>query len=154
MIRKKLQRGQTLIETLAALAIIGMIVSAIGVVVTTALSNAKYDSNITLATKYAQQGSELVQQIRDDNYTTFQGLSGIYCLNKGQTTLGSPSNCTTPNVDNFIRTVTVQQNGCGANIAQVTVAVTFTDGKCTTGVYCHKQTVLTCLSTVNPVQVP
>jgi type II secretory pathway pseudopilin PulG len=147
-------KGQTLIETLAALAIIGLVVSAIGVVVTTSLSNAKFDADQTLATKYAQQGSELMQQIRDDNYTNFKNYAGTYCLAKGQITISTPASCTTPNVDNFIRSVTIQQNGCGANIAQVTVDVSFTDGKCATGVYCHQQNVLTCLSTANPVQVP
>ena len=150
------QRGQTLIETLSALAIISIVITAIATSVTTSLSNAKYDQNQTLATKYAQQGAEIVQQLRDDSYTNFKTYNGTYCLGKGQTTLGAvkPS-CTVPNVDTFIRYVIVQQApGCGANIAQVTVTVSFTDGKCATGVYCHRQSSLTCLSTANPIQVP
>ena len=148
-------RGQTLIETLAALAIISVVIAAIATAIITSLSNAKYDQNQTFATKYAQQGTEIIQQIRDDNYTSFKNYNGTYCLAKGQTALGSPANCTTPNVDTFIRSVTIQQApGCGANIAQVTVSVAFIDGKCATGAYCHKQTEITCLSTVNPVQGP
>ena len=155
------QKVQTLIETLSALAIIGMVVAAIGVVVTTSLSNSTFDQNQTLATKYAQQGAEIVQQIRDDDYAGFQSYSttGIqyYCLGKGKTTLGTvKASCTAAAdmVDNFTRTVQIQQNGCGANIAQVTVTVGFADGKCAAGVYCHQQSVQTCLNTLNPVQQP
>jgi len=155
------QTGQTLIETLSALAIIGMVITAIGIVVTTSLSNSTFDENETLATKYAQQGAEIVQQIRDDDYAAFQTYSTngtqYYCLGKGKTTLGAvKSSCTAASdmVDNFTRTVQIQQNGCGANIAQVTVAVAFADGKCAIGAYCHQQSVQTCLSTVNPVQMP
>ena len=151
-----LQQGQTLIETLAALGIISIVMTGIGISVTSALSNAKYNQYQTLGTKYAQQGSELIQQIRDESYTNFKVYNGTYCLGKGQTTLGAAqSGCTTPNVDNFIRSVVIQQApGCGANLAQVTVTVSFSDGKCASGVYCHKQAVQTCLSTADPVQTP
>jgi type II secretory pathway pseudopilin PulG len=151
-----IQRGQTLIETLAALGILSIVITGISISVTTSLSNAKYNQNVTLATKYAQQGAELVQQIRDDSYTNFKNYNGTYCLAKGQTSLGSTSpSCTVTNVDNFVRSVVVQQApGCGANVAEVVVSVAFNDGKCATGVFCHKQTVSTCLSTVEPVQVP
>ena len=53
-------QGQTLIETLASLAIISIVITAISVSVTTSLNEAKYDQYLTLATKYAQQGSEIV----------------------------------------------------------------------------------------------
>lgn len=150
-------KGQTLVETLASLAIITIVITAIGAAVSTSLSNAKYDQYLTLATKYAQQGSEIVQQTRDDSYSGFKAYNGTYCLAKGQTTLGSAqaNGCTALNVNNFIRSITIQQApGCGANVASVTVSVAFTDSKCQTGVYCHKATDTTCLSTVNPIQAP
>jgi type II secretory pathway pseudopilin PulG len=147
--------GQTLIETLAALAIISIVITAIGTAVTSSLANAKYNQYVTLATKYAQQGSEIVTQIRDDDYNNFKNYSGTYCLAKNQTTLGSPqASCTSKNVDNFIRSVIIQQGGCAANVASVTVTVAFTDSKCQSGTYCHGQTVNSCLSTVNPIEVP
>jgi len=112
-------KGQTLIEALAALGIISIVITAISVAVTAALSNAKYNQNETLATKYAQQGSEIVNQIRDDNYNTFATDSGDYCLNDGQTTLGSasPGGCTSPNIGSFIRSVHIVQGGCGNGVA-------------------------------------
>lgn len=150
----ELEQGQTLIEALSALAIIGIVISAIGVVVTASLRNSTFNQSQTLATKYAQQGSEVVQQIRADSYNTFATLNGTYCLAQGQTTMGTAGNCTTPNIDTFIRSVTVVQNGCAANVSQVTVTVAFTDGKCAAGVYCHNESVQTCLSTINPVSAP
>jgi Tfp pilus assembly protein PilV len=149
-------RGQTLIEALTALAIISIVITAITVAVTAALSNAKYNQNETLATKYAQQGSELVNQIRDDNYNNFKNYSGNYCLTSGQTALGTAQgNCSSPNIDNiFIRSVQIQQGGCAANVTKVTVTVSFTDGKCQVGIYCHNVVDDSCLSTVNPIQAP
>lgn len=157
--KKNYQQGQTLIETLAALAIIAIVISAISMLVITTLNNAKSDQYETLAAKYSQQGTEIVQQIRDTNYTAFETLNTAsnmyYCLGKGQTSLGSQStDCSTNKVDNFIRTIQIQKDGCGTNVAQVTVTVSFTDGKCQAGQYCHKQVETTCLSTANPVQAP
>ena len=147
--------GQTLIETLAALAIISIVISAIAISVTTALSNATFNKDQALATQYARQGLEIVTKIRDDNYAAFTAKNGTFCLGKGQTMLGSsvPS-CIVPNVDQYIRTVMIQQGGCGANVTKVTVSVAFTNGKCSVGSYCHVQADTSCLSTVNPVQAP
>src|ERR1700722_6827093 len=110
------QRGQTLIETLAALAIISIVIVAIATAVTSSLSNATYNQNETIATKYAQQGTEVINQIRDGSYTNFKNYTGTYCLAKSATTLGTAqASCTTKNVDNFIRSVQIQQAGCAAN---------------------------------------
>ena len=159
MMKLNYQKGQTLIETLAALAIISVVIGAIGVLVTTSLSNAKYNQSQTLATKYAQQGIEVVQQIRDNSYTGFRTYHtpGEYCLGSGAVALGANvSSCSSPNIGIFIRSVTVQQGAarCGANFALVTVDVKFADGKCASGVYCHVVSNDTCLSTVDPVQAP
>ena len=150
---RHIQKGQTLIEALSALAIIGILLSATAVAVITSLSNATFNQNKTLATKYAQQGSEIVRQIRDKNYTTFQGYSGSYCLGTSGAFGGG---CATPNVGNFVRTVQIQRNnGCGAANDNVIVSVTFQDSKCPAGnPYCHGVTDTSCLSITNPVQAP
>jgi len=143
-----------LIEAVGALGIIGLILSAITVAVMTSLNNATYDQNQTLAAKYAQQGTELVTQVRDQNYTSFQGVSGTHCLASGATTLGPAVGSCSANVGAFIREVQIQRNGCAANVSRVSVLVEFKDGKCTSGTYCHIHTDVSCLSTVNPVQTP
>ena len=147
------QKGQTLIEAVGALGILAIVISATTIAVTTSLSNATYDKNQTLATQYAQQGTEIVRQTRDDNYPSFQGYSGTYCLVKGQTAL-SAGPCSA-NIDGFfVRSVQITPNGCGQNVSQVIVSVAFQDGKCPAGNYCHSQTDTSCLSVVNPVAAP
>jgi len=147
------EKGQTLIEAVGALGILALVISATTMAVTTSLSNATYDKNQTLATKYAQQGSEIVHQVRDVNYGNFQALNGIYCLAKNQTTMTNGP-CSV-NIDGFyVRSVQIIQNGCGANVSRVNVSVAFKDGKCTASTYCHNQIDSSCLSTTNPVLVP
>lgn len=150
------EKGQSLIEAIAALAILSIVVTAIAISVATSLSNAKYNQDQTLATKYAQQGSELVRQIRDDNYAEFKTFNGLYCFGKEQEDLGEiQTSCETPNVDTFVRSVQVDQSpGCGADVAKITTIVAFRDGKCTEGVFCHTITNTSCLSTINPIKSP
>lgn len=147
--------GQTLIEVLIALAVIAVVISAVTVIVTSALNNAQFSTKQNLATKFAQEGAELVRSLRDNNYASFQSASGTYCIAKGQTTLGSAqASCPTANVDSFIRSIQITQAACAANVARVIVTVSWTDGKCQTGIYCHSSQQNFCLSTVNPVQGP
>jgi methylthioribose-1-phosphate isomerase len=150
------EKGETLIEAMGALSRIAIIVIAVGMSVTTSLNNAKFNQDQTEATKYAQEGMETVRQIRNTSYNTFAGYNGTYCLGNNQSNLGAnQSSCSSPNVGTFIREVDIQQNpGCGANVARVSVTVSFADGKCSQGVYCHKQVHTSCFSTVNPVQAP
>ncbi|HSX08904.1 MAG TPA: prepilin-type N-terminal cleavage/methylation domain-containing protein [Candidatus Saccharimonadales bacterium] len=151
------QKGQTLIETLSAIAILSIVIVAIATSVTSALSNTEFNQNQTLATKYAQQGSEIVNQIRDTSYVSFLNYTATnYCLAANQTALTTAPQAGCPvNISGvFIRSVQITQNGCVANVAKVTVSVAFTDGKCTSGTYCHVQSDTSCLSTTNPVQSP
>ena len=148
-------KGETLIEAIGALAIIAIVVTAASVAIITALSNANFNQNQTQSTKFAQQGLEVVRQIRDADYTGFRTYAGTYCLAEGQTVLNTPvASCPNPNVSEFIRTVTVTQDGCSVNVAEVSVKVAFTDGKCQLGEYCHDQTHTSCLTTVNPIIAP
>ena len=125
-------RGETLIEALGALAIISVVVTAAAIAVTTALNNAAFNKNQTQATKYAQEGVEVVRQIRNANYTQFRSYNGLYCLADNQSDLGSvQSECTQANIGNFVRSVVIEQTpGCRADVPRVAVTVAFTDGTC------------------------
>src|SRR6266700_2852803 len=91
-------RGQTLIEMLIALAIGVTLVTSAVVAVTTSLHHAQSVQYKTQATKYAQQGMEILQQIRDSDYAGFQNYNGAYCLDGGQANLGNPAlSCTSLN---------------------------------------------------------
>jgi type II secretory pathway pseudopilin PulG len=147
-------KGQTLIEVLVALSVIVILVSMITMVIISSLNNAQFSRDQDLATNYAQEGMEIVRKVRNSNYTSFKNYSGIYCLAKGSLVLPSSSaNCTTPNVDKFIRKVQIEQTpGCNTNVAKVTVSVSWTDAKCQTGnLYCHASDLVSCLSSVNPL---
>ncbi len=150
-------KGETLIEVLVALGIIAIVVTALTSVVITSLGNASFGKYQILASQYAQQGIEIVRGIRDNDYVTFKNKpSGTYCLDQNSTTLNSTCPATTPNVDNFLRTVTITQSApaCGpsGNIASVEVSVAWQDSKCPLATpFCHKSLLTTCLSAVNPV---
>jgi Tfp pilus assembly protein PilV len=148
------QRGQSLIEALGALAVLALVISTVSSLVVTSLSNAQFEKNKTFAAKYAQQGIETAMAIRNSNYHAFTNYNGIYCLGQDQMNLGtSQGSCTTANIGNFIRSVQIEQTpGCSPSVARVVVYVSFTDGKCANGVYCHMKTQTVCLSTVNTIQ--
>ena len=148
-------KGQTLIEVLVALAAAGVVITAITAVVTTSLSNAQYIRDQNSATNYAEQGMEIIRHLRDSDIASFRSYSGDYCLGKGQTSLGTnQSNCGI-NVDNFERAVSIDQSpGCAANVAKVTLTVSWTDGRCINNANCHKIPLVTCLSTNNLVPAP
>lgn len=145
-------KGQTLIELLVAIGILGIVITSLVAVVIASLGNAQYSKNQIQATQLAQEGLEIVHQWRDGNYQEFHDmLSGTYCLNAGSSTLDN--NCPAKvNVNNFFRQVTLTSSGCGANITLVNVKVSWQDGKCTaSNPFCHSSQLSTCLSSVNPV---
>lgn len=149
-------KGQTLIEVILAGGLIAIIVSGISVLIVSALNNAGFAKNQSLATQYAQDGLEVLRSIRNSNYAAFAGYNNTYCLSKDATALGTPvSACTVTNIDNFfIRSVLIQKDSCDVGISKATITVAWTDGKCASGAYCHTSTLVSCLSTQNPVQGP
>lgn len=147
--------GQTLIELLVALAIGVTLVTSAVVTVTKTLNNAQSITDRSQATKYAQEGMEVVQQIRDSDYTSFQNYNGTYCLDKGLIVLGNPvPACSTANVDKFIRSVVIERDGCASNVSRVSVTVSWADTSCAADNYCQSVPLVSCLSTQNPIQGP
>ena len=98
-----ISEGQTLIEVLAAFGVAVVLVSAIAIAVTTGLSNTTFSKNQNLATQHAQEGVELVRQMRNNDYSAFDAFSGNYCLDKNSTTLRSKGTGCGQNIDLFIR---------------------------------------------------
>ena len=150
-------KGQSLIEVLVALGIIAIVITSVASVITSSLGNTEYSKDQNTATKYGQEALEVTRSVRNSNYNTFATMNGTYCLAKNATTLGAAQgSCATTNIDNvFIRSVQIEINpGCGANVSKVIATVKWQDGKCTGGTYCHQSQLVSCLSRVNPVQVP
>lgn len=150
-----MMKGQSLVEAILAISVIGVIISGISVVIVASLNNANFGKTQTQATQYAQEGIETLRLIRNNNYSGFQSYNGNYCLNKYATTLTSPDTCVSPNLDKYKRSVSIEQSpGCATNITKVTVSVSWTDGKCAGGDFCHKSNLVSCMSRINPIQSP
>lgn len=161
------QKGQTLIEVLVGLATAVVVIAAITTATISSLNNATFSKNQNLATQYAQQGMEFMRKLRDNSYSTFQGLSGTYCLAKECTKLTSSNpKCWTPtsgntcnqNIDYFVRQIDVQQNSpnCDGASTQIVAKVSWFDAKCTSGTntFCHQVLLTTCLSNYQVVPTP
>lgn len=130
------QKGQTLIEVVAALGVSLVVISAMTVAVITALSTAQFSKNQNLATQYAQQGMEIMREKSNTEFNTFTS-SATYCLSKNSTTLvASGGTSCTANIDStFVRQVTVEPgstdcNSGGSGGTKITVTVSWTDSKC------------------------
>ena len=148
---EKWVNGQTLIEVLVALGIISVIVTALGALVVTSMSNAQLSKNQNQALDYAREGMEVVRRLRDEDVVGFRNYNNTFCLDKGSGALGV--DCVDPNIDNFfLRKVIVVQSGCTTNVSSVVVAVSWADGKCASGnAFCRVSKLETCLSVVNSV---
>lgn len=82
---KKQEKGQTLIETLAALGVVVLVILALIMVTTISIRNATFAKNQSLATSYAQEAIEKIREYRDQKSW---GDFVTNCTNK--TELGLP----------------------------------------------------------------
>lgn len=156
-------RGQTLIEVVVAIGIFGVVMVAISTIIISSLSNVQYSKYQNQATQYAQEGMEVIRNWRDTSFGNFNtnptvGIS--YCFPQSCTKFGPgfcDTSCPVPsiaNIDNtFMREVSFSSdpltcNVVGATIApkKVQVTVKWTDGKCSTGQFCHQANIVSCLS--------
>ncbi len=154
------QKGQSLVEALVALGAAVIIVSAMAIVIVTAVNNSDFSKYQNQATQYAQQGIELLKEKSQSNWSTFSAYQGGYCLSENSTTLTPSSGCNSiPNISNFfIRSVTINQNHptCNRIAARVVVNVSWKDGKCTSSSnpYCHIVSLESCLANINSTFAP
>jgi len=152
------QKGQGLVEALIALGAAVIIIAAMTIAVITALNNADFSSYQNLATNYAQQGIEIVQQKSQLAWTSIPTNQATYCLPQGATDISQAVfSCTTVNVDNkFIRKVTFtpESSKCSGS-TQVEVTVSWTDGKCSGALdYCHQVVLDSCLADIYRLVTP
>jgi type II secretory pathway pseudopilin PulG len=162
---KPINSGQTLIETLVALSVSLVLLSMATVATVTALKNAQNSKNQNQASKFAEQGVEIMRQLRDGDWTTFSTLSGNYCMADTCSSLvagigvcGKAVGACGKNVGMFSRTVTVEPGtGCvlpgntnpQIKASRVTVAVAWADNTCPdTNTLCRQTTIVSCLGNV------
>lgn len=157
MKRLLLLNGQTLIEAVVALALVGSIVTGIAIAVSSSLSSADFSKNQHLATGYAKEGIEIVRYLRNTDYNAFATKSGIYCLPIGSSTLDKQGKCPpAAQTDQFVREIEILPNACNAALGatKVTTSVAWTSSKCkgAGSRYCHVSDNVTCFTdyTVQP----
>ena len=172
----KNQKGQTLLEAVVALGLAVVIASGVAVLSIYSLNNSSFSKLQTNAAQYAQEGIEIARKMRDTNYPAYQALLSTthYCVAKGNTTInngttqpscadvGSPPY----NIDQtYIRQIDVNKTAgaCPGDLDKVTVAVSWTDGKCPllpasasdpkAPHYCHSSTVVACLGSPSTISI-
>lgn len=161
-------KGSVLLEAVVALGVIVVVMTAMAVIITSALANATFIKNQNRANKYAQEGIDIVRMVRDSDYryfddhyvtilqpdTTGGPTVNQLCIDQQYDLTSCPSDDPVLN-QGFHRSIYIQRQ-CGvgtstdSNTFQVKVDVSWFGGSCgSADRFCHKAEVVTCLST-NP----
>ena len=151
-------KGQSLVETIVALSIAVIVITAITTVVIKALNNADYAKTQNQATQYAQEGIEQLKNFAVTNNATLAGVAtGEYCWDEifnftaghiKTVGSGNPTGCTT--VGEIFKRTAVKSAGTvsckDATNTNIGVKVYWSDGRCkdATNLYCHSIAVYTC----------
>lgn len=148
--------GQTLLEAVIALALVGSIITGITIAVSSSLNSADYSKNQHLATGYAREGIEIIRYLRNTDYSEFAAKNEIYCLPIGDSVLKDGKCPPTANPQEFVREIEIVKNGCDASLqaTKVVSSVSWSSSKCSDASkrYCHVSNIATCLTdfTVQP----
>lgn len=173
------EEGQTLIEVLVGLATLVVIIAAITSITLSALSNATFSKSQNVATSYAQQGMEIMRNMRDANVASISAQylqNSNYCLGENCSALApgtltssnASSYCWTrqgtscpQNMGTYIRQVVINTNSTSCNSSQTgnteaDIKVSWYDTQCKdpTNLYCHSVELYSCLSNFNVVPTP
>ena len=148
-----MNKGQTIIEVLIALAVCAFIVSAAMTAVTSSLNNAQYSKAQNIATHYAEEGMEYMRKLRNQDWNYYYSNNVLRFLGSEQwavSCLGSSLTlepltsgtgvCSSTYADGnhmFIRTVRGEKesSNCGGSLGvdvrKIIVTVAWSDSKCT-----------------------
>lgn len=163
-------RGQTLVEALVALVLVGILLSAISIAVVTGVNNSNFLRDQDGAGEYAKEGMDYVRNLKERDYTTFNSKNLTnYCIDYDNTTgalIGiSDTPCTQESKTGFIHELTLYLSGQPGDCdlspnpvrgARVNVKVRWRSGKCTSAnEYCHSSTLESCFTdnSVNPLPI-
>lgn len=161
------ESGQSLIEAVAALAVLVIVVTALTIAVLLGLRNSSYSKNDNVATLYAQQGLEFMRKLRNTDIVTFRSLNGTYCMDTTISDLNRDGSvpaggCAAqqvpacqPNVQNntYIREACIEDKSSQNCDREVTVTVWWSDTLCQTGNgFCRRARLTSCLTTQFPAQ--
>lgn len=157
-----------MIEAIIALAVAIFIITAVVVVITSSLSGSTSNTRQDKATAYAQEGIEVLRDIKTADFISFTAVypSGSYCLTEivSNPTISGADQCDGDGEYNilgsFIRRIYINHAGIDTrvspNVAKcdsgsfAASTVLWTDSKCRTGnVNCHDVEISTCFENLN-----
>lgn len=123
------QKGQTLVEAVVVIGVVVLLVTGLIAGTTAALRSAQSGRTRTQAVSLAQEGIEIARGARDNNWTTFQAYSGLYCLGSDHVLTSSAGDCS-PNITTpeSILTRSAAFNWQDPKMV-ITVTVTYTEGE-------------------------
>ncbi len=153
-------RGSSLVEIIVSLGALAVLFTIASTAIISALNNAQEAKFQNQASIYASEGIEILRQMKDSSWTSFNSFSGNYCLAdtcKGLDSMGacgpSGSSCG-KNIDGYSRSVILSKNdpdctGGSAFSTKAVVTVSWHDSKCAPhSVFCRNVTVETCFSNI------
>jgi type II secretory pathway pseudopilin PulG len=111
--RENREDGQSLVEVVAALGVVGIVLLGLMALATYSLRNINFARNQALATQYAQEGMEMIRQSRDNSPSAFFASD----CSRDSETVGS----------NFIREINCEL--LAENKMKVTVRVVWSDAQ-------------------------
>lgn len=160
-------KGLTIVEVVIALGAGAVILTALTYITLTSLSNSRQGSSQALATQLAQEGMEIMRNMKENSWTGFTALQDTtYCLASACTALSASSgNSCGPRVGvcglnvsgRYVREVSLQHGVtrctpsapvAGRTYIGVDSLVSWKDSKCTnpSDPYCHKVKVESCFA--------
>lgn len=154
-------KGQTLIEVVVALGIGAIVLYAISTTVISSLNNAQFSKDQNLATQYAQQGVEVLKQMKDTNLSGFLGLNRVnYCMDENNVLTEKSLNCEQNLRSYYVREARIEgdSTNCPGSTPKgtwVSVSVSWNDSKCTRSpLFCHSTQAESCFYNINPTPLP
>lgn len=146
----KNSKGQTLLEMAIALSAILITLAAISIAIVTSVNNSQFIKSQSQASKYAQQGMEVIRYLRNNNLATFNSYSGVNCMDIDNVISVTTGDCGIVNIGgSFIRQVDFSKlsTDCSSGTL-VTVAVKWSSTKCDASTiqsrFCHKSELVSC----------
>lgn len=149
------QKGQLLIEAVIAMTIVGIIVTGIVTALTYSVNNANISKDQNTATNYAQEGLDVVRNMKDSDFASFAVFNGTYCLASGTVPVSGTCGPIGGASGKFTRQIYINQTGNDSNNVPrctngtsvfVASIVTWEDNRCATGIDCHRAELNSCFA--------
>lgn len=158
--RHYVNHGSSLLEIVVALGAIAVLFTITSTAIISALNNATESKFQNQASIFASEGIEILRQMKESSWNTFDSYSGNYCLADNCKSLTSFDECGPTvstcgkNIYEYSRSVTLLRNdpdctGDGNNSTKAIVKVSWHDSKCAPGIkFCRNVSMETCFSNI------